>query len=314
MSAVIATRGLTRTFGQVRALDGLDLEIPAGGVFGILGPNGAGKSTLFRILLGLIHPTSGQASVLGDARRSASTLRRTGSMIESPRFPHGMKARDVLIWLSLMHGRPASRTQIDAWLERVGLATAADRPARGFSVGMMQRLGVAAALISDPEVVILDEPTSGMDPIGIVEMRKLIRTMADEDGRTVILASHQLAEVERICDRVAMLSQGRLISSGRVADIVHGESTLRIEAEPIAQVLDVLGARGSREGDAAIARITREEAPELLRQLVGQGIDITEARWVGSNLESFYMAGAAHGDNPEPQATTDSQAGGLDAD
>lgn len=285
---VIETHGLTKTYGAVRALDGLSLSIPRGGVYGVLGPNGAGKSTLFRILLGLIRPTEGEARVLGGAVGDVRATRRMGSMIETPRFPPFMTARQVLVWLSVAHGS-RDDTHIDRWLDRVGLKEAADRKVRGFSVGMLQRLGVAAALMTRPELVILDEPTSGMDPMGIQEMRALIRSLADDDGVTVVLASHQLAEVQRICDRVAILDKGRLAAEGKVSDLTAASERLRLSLSPMAPALDLLGPRATVEGEAILAAIARAEGPALIRDLVGRGVAIDEARWVGADLETVFM-------------------------
>ncbi len=288
MTTVIETRGLTKTYGTVRALDGLDLSIPRGGVYGVLGPNGAGKSTLFRILLGLIRPTQGAASVMGGPVGQVASMRRMGSMIETPRFPPYMTARQVLRWLALEHGLGAE-VDIPAWLERVGLVEAADRKVKGFSVGMLQRLGVAAALMSKPELVILDEPTSGMDPPGIQEMRALIRSLADDDGVTVILASHQLLEVQRICDRVAIMHKGRLVREGAVSELTATGERLRLSASPTARILERLGDRGVMDGTAVLAKITRAEGPALIRALVQDGVEIDEARWVGDDLESVFF-------------------------
>lgn len=288
MTAVIETRGLTKTYGAVRALDGLDLSIPRGGVYGVLGPNGAGKSTLFRILLGLIRPTTGEARVMGGPVNEVSHMRRMGSMIETPRFPPYMTARQVLRWLALEHGIGGS-ADIPHWLQRVGLTEAADRRVRGFSVGMMQRLGVAAALMSRPELVILDEPTSGMDPPGIQEMRALIRSLATDDGVTVVLASHQLLEVQRVCDRVAILNKGRLVREGAVSELTAVGERLRLSAGPVERVLEALGAKGTRDGDAVLADVSRAEGPALIRTLVERGVDIHEARWVGADLESIFF-------------------------
>ncbi len=288
MTAVIETRGLTKTYGAVRALDGLDLSIPRGGVYGVLGPNGAGKSTLFRILLGLIRPSEGEARVMGGPVNEVAHMRRMGSMIETPRFPPYMTARQVLRWLALEHG-VAGETDIPHWLQRVGLTEAADRRVRGFSVGMMQRLGVAAALMSRPELVILDEPTSGMDPPGIQEMRALIRSLATDDGVTVVLASHQLLEVQRVCDRVAILDKGRLVREGAVSELTAVGERLRLSAGPVERVLETLGAKGGRDGDAVLAEVSRVEAPALIRALVEQGVDIHEARWVGTDLEAIFF-------------------------
>ena len=288
MTAVIETRGLTKTYGDVRALDGLDLSIPKGGVYGVLGPNGAGKSTLFRILLGLIRPTDGSATVMGGAVGDVAAMRRMGSMIETPRFPPYMTARMVLRWLALEHGA-GSTADIPHWLERVGLTAAADRKVRGFSVGMMQRLGVAAALMTRPELVILDEPTSGMDPPGIQEMRALIRSLAADDGVTVILASHQLLEVQRVCDRVAILNKGKLVREGLVSDLTAVGERLRLVGTPIEKVLGALSVKATRDGDAILADIKRSEGPALIRALVEQGVDIHEARWVGTDLEAIFF-------------------------
>ncbi|MGZ9113179.1 MAG: ABC transporter ATP-binding protein [Brevundimonas sp.] len=297
MTTVIEARGLTKTYGTVRALDGLDLTIPRGGVYGVLGPNGAGKSTLFRILLGLIRASDGTATVMGGGVGDVAAMRRMGSMIETPRFPPYMTARQVLRWLALEHG-VAAEADIPRWLDRVGLTEAADRKVRGFSVGMLQRLGVAGALLSKPELVILDEPTSGMDPPGIQEMRALIRSLADDDGVTVVLASHQLLEVQRVCDRVAIMNRGKLVREGAVSELTASSERLRLSVKPVDQVIAILGARGARDGAAVLASVTHAEAPALIRALVEAGIDIDEARWVGADLESVFMTETGHQETP----------------
>ncbi len=298
MTTVIETRGLTKTYGTVRALDGLDLSIPRGGVYGVLGPNGAGKSTLFRILLDLIRPSDGSATVMGGGIGDLSAMRRMGSMIETPRFPPYMTARQVLHWLALEHG-VAAEADVPGWLERVGLTESADRRVRGFSVGMLQRLGVAAALLSKPELIILDEPTSGMDPPGIQEMRALIRSLADEDGVTVVLASHQLLEVQRVCDRVAILNKGRLVREGAVSELTAVGERLRLAVTQKDQVLQVLAAKRVAEGDAVLADIKRDEGPALIRALAAAGVDIHEARWVGTDLEAIFFTETGSVQTPE---------------
>ncbi len=298
MNAVIETRGLTKTYGTVHALAGLDLTIPKGGVYGVLGPNGAGKSTLFRILLGLIRPTQGSATVMGGAIGDIAAMRRMGSMIETPRYPPYLTARQALKWLALSHGM-SNTVDIPRWLDRVGLTEAADRRVRGFSVGMLQRLGVAAALLNEPELIILDEPTSGMDPPGIQEMRALIRSLAHDDGVTVVLASHQLLEVQRVCDRVAIMNKGRLVREGTVSDLTSVGERLSLSVTPIARALDVLGTRGKHEGDAVLADVPRNEGPAVIRALVEAGIDINEARWVGTDLESIFFTETGAVQTPE---------------
>ncbi|WP_454759414.1 ABC transporter ATP-binding protein [Caulobacter segnis] len=289
MSIALEADRLTKTYGAVRALDDFSLAIPAGGVFGVLGPNGAGKSTLFRIALGLVRPTSGVVRLSGAAPGDITALRKVGAMIETPRYPAYLTGRDTLKMLALESG--LKDPNIDGWLERVGIAHAADRSTSGYSVGMKQRLGLAAAFLNKPELVILDEPTSGMDPAGIQEIRALIVDLAQREGVTVILASHQLDEVRRVCDRVAILSKGKVVAEGAVADLTAGEARLRISAaSPIAQVLSVLGAKGVADGaDAALADIRRDEAPALIRALVEAGVEITEARWRDADLEGVYL-------------------------
>lgn len=288
MSFALQAIGLTKTFGSgagsVKALDDFSLDIPRGGVFGVLGPNGAGKSTLFRLALGLIRPTSGEVRLLEQPAGDIRALRRIGSMIETPRFHPYLTARETLIMLATQSG--VASPDVDGWLERVGIAEAADRRTKGFSVGMKQRLGIAAALITRPEAVILDEPTSGMDPTGIREIRDLIRELADRDGVTVILASHQLDEVQKVCNQVAFLAKGKLTA---IEDLGKTKEQLRILATPQAAVLDILGKRGTADGEAVLAAITRAEAPDLIRALAGRGVDITEARWVGGDLERAYL-------------------------
>ncbi len=288
MTAILTATNLTKTYGDVHALDGLTLEAPGGGVYGVLGPNGAGKSTLFRIWLGLIRPTSGEATVLGGA---PGQPRRIGSMIETPRFHPFLTARDTLQMLSIAGGLKGDMKEVDGLLERVGLTEAAGRKVKGFSVGMHQRLGVAAALLGSPSMIILDEPTSGMDPMGINEMRALIRSLADNDGVSVVLASHQLHEVQKICDRVAILNKGKLAAEGKVSELIGGAGgeRLRLSVSQPAQVAALLGETAEATSDAVLVRLARADAPALIRRLAGEGADIFEARWVGADLEAVFM-------------------------
>jgi ABC-2 type transport system ATP-binding protein len=288
MTIALEATALTKTYGSVRALDDFSLSIPAGGVFGVLGPNGAGKSTLFRIALGLVRPTSGSARLFGAPAGDIAALRKVGAMIETPRYPPALTARDALKMLALESG--AKNADIGGWLERVGLADAADRSTAGFSVGMKQRLGLAAAFFTKPELVILDEPTSGMDPAGIQEIRALIVDLAKREGVTVILASHQLDEVKRVCDRVAILRKGKIAAEGAVETLTASQARLRLVVSPVAQVLAALGAKGQADGDdAVLADIPRAETPALIKALVEAGVEITEARWRDADLEGVYL-------------------------
>lgn len=288
MSAILTATDLTKTYGAVKALDALTLSVEPGGVYGVLGPNGAGKSTLFRIWLGLVRATSGQATVMGGP---PGQPRRIGSMIETPRFHPFLTARDTLKMLSLAGGLKGDMAEVDALLDRVGLTEAAGRKVKGFSVGMHQRLGVAAALLGRPSMVILDEPTSGMDPMGINEMRALIRLLADEDGVTVVLASHQLAEVQKICDRVAILNKGRLAAEGKVSELIGGAGgeRLRLEVPDPGRAAALIGDSAEVQDRAVLVALARAEAPALIRRLSAEGIDIFEARWVGADLEAVFM-------------------------
>ena len=288
MSFALEAVNVSKAYGTVRALDGLTLNIPRGGIFGILGPNGAGKSTLFRIVLGLVRPTTGETRLLGAPAGDIKALRQIGAVIETPRFLPWLTARDTLTMLALESG--LKTPDIDGWLQRVGLTEAADRKVNGYSVGMKQRLALAAALLTRPEVLILDEPTSGMDPAGILEMRALMRELADRDGVTIILASHQLDEVQRVCDSVAILDRGKLVKDGRVDQMTAVNERLRLLASPRDKVLELLGARGVADGpDAAFAALPRAEAPALIAALVKARVDITEARWIGGDLETVFL-------------------------
>jgi ABC-2 type transport system ATP-binding protein len=210
-------------------------------------------------------------------------------VIETPRFLPWLTGRETLRMLALASGEKAP--DIDGWLTRVALTEAADRKVNGYSVGMKQRLALAAALLTRPELLILDEPTSGMDPAGILEMRALMRELADRDGVTIILASHQLDEVQRVCDAVAILDRGKLVAEGRVDTLTAVGERLRLLASPTARVLEILGDRGVADGpDAVFAALPRAEAPALIAALVKAKVEITEARWIGGDLEKVFLS------------------------
>ncbi len=271
----------------------MSLSIPEGGVYGILGANGAGKSTFFRVCLDLLRPGGGQLSIFGARPGDAAMRRHIGAMIETPRYHPYLTAVETLTMLARASGVCASDPL--HWLARVGLRDAAQRRVHHFSVGMKQRLGIAAALISRPRLLILDEPTSGMDPAGIQEMRTLMRDLARLDGVTILLSSHLLDEVQRVCDRVAIFSRGRLVAEERVDTLIAGQESLRLLATSQPALLAALGSRGKPDGDGALAAISRAEAPELLRALVTSGVNLVEARWVGGGLEKFYLEQTENG-------------------
>ena len=228
MAAAIECRGLTKRYRGTMALAGLDLTVEAGQVFGFLGANGAGKTTTMRILLGLVAPSSGRAWLSGKQVPDPAGLARVGAMVEEPAFYPWLTGRRNLDLLALCGARlPARGEEISAALDRAGLTGVADRKVRGYSQGMRQRLGLAAALMRRPALLLLDEPANGMDPAGIKEFRTLLRRLADE-GTTVFLSSHLLAEVAQVCDQVAVIHEGRLAGQGPVSQLATEEAFLQL--------------------------------------------------------------------------------------
>jgi ABC-2 type transport system ATP-binding protein len=244
------------------------------------------------MVLGLVTPSRGGFRLLGETDINATVLRRVGAMIEAPSLYPFLTARDMLRMAARMSGfREAGREE--AVLARVGLTDAADRKARTFSMGMRQRLALGAALLARPELLILDEPTNGLDPAGIQEMRALVRELVDQDGATIILSSHLLDEVEKVCDRVAILNHGKLIAEGRVADLVSGRGAIFVAATPIDKALAIAGPRARAQGDGIRVDIAREEAPALIRALTAGGVDVFEARWANQSLEDVFLSSTA---------------------
>jgi ABC-type multidrug transport system ATPase subunit len=288
---VIETNDLTKRYGErITAVDRLQMRVPRGQVYGFLGPNGAGKTTTLRMLLGLVRPTSGTAFVLGAQPGSPASLARLGALIETPTFYPFLSGRDNLRVLARYAGTPESR--IDVVLDQVELAARAGDRFGTYSLGMKQRLGIAAALLKDPELLILDEPTNGMDPAGMAEMRSFIRSLG-RGRRTVLLSSHLMAEVEQICDRVGVISRGRLVGEGTV-DELRGRASLWVRAEPLDEAERVLGSiRGIEQvarSDGGL-RIAADPnaAPEINRALVEAGIAVGELRPERASLEKVFL-------------------------
>jgi ABC-2 type transport system ATP-binding protein len=218
--SVMTTAGLTRRYGELTAVRSLTLELPASGVIGLVGPNGSGKSTLIRMLLGLVRPTAGTAHVLGEPISAPERyLGRVGALVENPAFVPGLSARANLLSLARLRGLPATR--VDEVIRTVGLTGRDREPVKRFSLGMKQRLGIAAALLPDPALLILDEPTNGLDPSGIVEIRALLAQLGGS-GRTVLVSSHLLAEIEAVCDHLVVIRFGELLYTGSVAGLLTG--------------------------------------------------------------------------------------------
>jgi ABC-type multidrug transport system ATPase subunit len=287
---VIETRGLTRQFGERRAVSDLNLSIRRGEVYGFLGPNGAGKTTTLRMLLGLIRPTSGEALVNGALPGRPEGLAGVGAMIEQPGFYPYLSGVDNLRLMATYAGADPSR--ISGVLDLVGLGKRGRDRFGSYSQGMKQRLGLAAALLNDPPLLILDEPSNGLDPAGMAEMRDLIRDLAN-GGRTVLLSSHLLTEVEQICDRVGVIREGVLVAEGTVDELVGSES-LRVAAEPLDAARSYLAGRPDVESaavaDGAIRiRTDRRQTAEINRGLVEQGFAVTELTWTRKSLEDVFL-------------------------
>src|ERR671933_1699852 len=235
--SLLETRDLTKRYGpRILAVDRISLTVRRGEVYGFLGPNGAGKTTTLRMLLGLVRPTSGTVSVLGHPPGDPEGLARVGALVESPAFYPYLSGRDNLRVIA--HYANAPKKRIEATLYLVDLSDRARDKFATYSLGMKQRLGVAAALLKDPELLILDEPTNGLDPRGMAEMRTLIRTIG-QSKRTVLLSSHLLGEVEQICDRVGVIQHGRLVAEGTLAEL-RGAASLLVRAEPIEEAWQVV--------------------------------------------------------------------------
>ena len=293
---VIELANLSKTYGRrgkgVPAVRDVSLSVGAGEVYGFLGPNGAGKSTTIRMLLGLIAPSAGEARLFGeDLRNNPSVLKRVGSLVDGGAFYPYLSGRQNLEVLARTHGG-AGGARIDDLLEQVGLAGDGKRKVKGYSTGMRQRLGVAAALLNDPDVVILDEPVNGLDAAGIQEMRALIRGLAEEGGKTVFLSSHLLHEVQQVCDRVAIISKGQVVRESTIADLLRQDDGLRIEAAPLDVAEAALEGRWKveRSGEALIVRAARAEAPEVVRRLVGAGAELFQLVPEQRNLEDVFLS------------------------
>jgi ABC-type multidrug transport system ATPase subunit len=288
---VITTNKLTKRYGPaITAVDSLDLEVHRGEVFGFLGPNGAGKTTTLRMLLGLIKPTSGSATVAQHRPGEPAGLAQIGSLVESPAFYPYLSGRENLKIMADYSGLP--HTRVDAALEEVDLADRAKDRFGTYSMGMKQRLAVAAALIKEPELMILDEPTNGLDPQGVVEMRSLIRRLGT-GRRTVMLSSHLLNEVQQISDRVAIIRKGKLVAQGTVHEL-RGESAIVVRVSPVdvarRQLDRMLGAAAVTAVDGTLRlSVNPDRAADINEALVGAGIKVSELRAVERTLEEVFL-------------------------
>jgi len=299
----LATSGLRKRYGAQVALDGLDLAVPEGVVYGFLGPNGAGKTTTMRILTGLIHADGGSVELLGRrfTRGSRRLLFGVGALVEAPSFYPYLSGRENLLAIAAT-GAPVPRGRVDGLLTLVGLADRAGSRVSGYSLGMRQRLGIAAALLSDPRLLLLDEPANGLDPAGIVGMRDTLRSLAAA-GKTVFVSSHILGEVQQLADVVGIIAHGRLVREGPIGSLLAGEGSVRVRVAPeelsrAVRTLEALagsgmaapGAAGGVDADDGwlSVRFDPGRAAEVNRALAEAGIYASRIE-AGTNLEALFL-------------------------
>jgi len=289
----ISVRALTKDYGHLRAVNQVSFDVPRGSVFGFLGPNGAGKTTTIRMVLGLVHPTAGQIAILGREVTAPGDgiLAAVGALVEEPAFYKNLSGRRNLLLYASMGPEPVRprRERVDDVLDKVGLTDAASRKVKTYSHGMRQRLGVAQALLNEPDLLVLDEPTNGLDPAGIREMRVLMRDLSG--AHTVFLSSHLLHEVEQVCDHAAVINRGELVASGTVGEL-RGAETLRLETPDAADAAAVVAALGgSAEPLPGGLRVDLAgAAPEdLVRRLVDAGVRVRAVVPERAGLEEVYL-------------------------
>jgi ABC-2 type transport system ATP-binding protein len=294
----LATHGLMKRYGRQVALAGLDISVPRGTVYGFLGPNGAGKTTTMRLLTGLLRPDAGSIELLGEpyVRSDRGRLFRIGSLIETPSFYPHLSARDNLLVFAAT-GRSVPSSRVDELLDLVGLRERARDRVSSYSMGMKQRLGIAVALLNDPELLLLDEPANGLDPAGIVALRDTLRTLAS-NGKTVFISSHILPEVEQLADIVGIIALGRIVSEGPLSELLEGQAIVRVRVRPdeLDRAMPILTAlagpdRVTVDDPAGVwlkASMATDRAAETNRALAAAGI-YASGLTSGSDLESLFL-------------------------
>ncbi len=293
---VVECRGLVKAYGGRRAVDGLDMTVRSGELFGFLGPNGAGKSTTIRLLLDLVRPDGGEALLFGESVRAArrTVLPRVGAMVERPDLYEHMTGRQNLEILARLSG-PCPARRIDEVLELVGLGDRQRDRVHAYSHGMRQRLGLAQAMLPHPRLLILDEPANGLDPAGLIDVRNLLRRLVQEEGVTVLLSSHILSEVEIICSHVALVSRGRCVMQGSVADLLAGADCVAdLTVDDAEKALRLLAAApqvsAARTGPGTLAvRAADGGLAEVNRALVAGGVAVSALVPRKATLEERYM-------------------------
>lgn len=295
MDQAIKTQGLTRHFGDVRAVDGIDLTVPQGSVFGFLGPNGSGKTTTIRLLLGLIRAHAGTVTLNGTSLSAARSdaLSGVGTIVETPTLYSNLTGQELLRVAALLLSQP--RTEIDRVLDIVGLRDAASRRVGDYSLGMRQRLALARALMGQPRLLILDEPTNGLDPAGIADMRNLIMSLPEQTGTTIFVSSHQLSEMEQMTDHCALIRKGRLIYQGRRDTLMQqAQSVIAIETDQPEQAL-AIAQQGGLDAviDAEILLIrspmNRVARTDLVKALVMDDCAVSSVSTRATSLEDLFL-------------------------
>ena len=277
MNSAVSIRHLTKDFSvgirgvKLRAVDDVSLEIPRGKVFGLLGPNGCGKSTTLKIALGLVRATSGSTSILGDDAASAQARRRTGFLPEAPYFHRFLTGRELVTYCARLSGVKESDLEaaVARALDLAAMSAAADRAVGTYSKGMLQRIGLAQAVVHDPELIILDEPTAGVDPVGSAAIGEMIKTMRGQ-GRTIVLCSHLLGQVEQVCDRVAIMDRGRVVLQGAVDEVLSRPDRHLLEVSGLTPEAEAAARRALESAGAVINSVSRprKSLEDLFRELV----------------------------------------------
>ncbi len=298
MTSVITTAGLTKRYGRVHAVEGVALDVREGDRYGLLGPNGSGKTTLLRLLLGLVFATSGEIMVLGRPipRQLSEVLPVVGGLVEGPAaYGHLSGRRNLALLDAAGPGAPrrTRKARIDEALERVGLAGIDDRPVRAYSLGMRQRLGLAAALLRAPRLLVLDEPTNGLDPRGIRDMRDLFRLLNDA-GTTLLLSMHQLAEVQQLCTRIGVMDQGRLVLQDEIAALQTLTGHVVVRTPDIARATAMLDGHVVRRDDDRLV-VAHADAATLNERLVASGVRVVEIAAERRSLEEVVLAATSAG-------------------
>ena len=303
MNQALVIENISKQFGRgtskVTAVTNLTLSVSTGQVYGFLGPNGAGKSTTIRLIMSLLRLDQGDIHIFGQSiSQGHQALTRVGALIEGAAFYHFLTGRKNLELLART-SHSYDRDYIETLLAQVGLNQAANRLVDGYSTGMKQRRGVAAALLNRPDLIILDEPTNGLDPGGIQEMRRFIRELATVQGKTVFLSSHLLHEVEQICDRVAIVHRGQLLQEGLVADLLSDQNQLLIETDNAARAGYLLQGEYSltQKGSWLTVQAARADAPEILRRLLAYDINVFQVQTARQSLEDFFLSVTESGDD-----------------